>query len=701
MLEVKKVHIVSMSHLDVGYTGDISDTLNSYFTDFFPTAIRVQESIDSMRLNADSDTDSNIDYELHYVTHPWIVYLYLNCDSLTELEADLGKPVVCPTPDEIKAFEKAVQTGTITWHAMPMNFQIEFMNAEVFSFALKLTHDLDDRFNLPRKATMSQRDVPGMTRGVIPLLSKEGVKAITVGVNGGVCPPQVPNVFRWQTGKDSVVASFHPGGYPDEYACGGAGIQGCNEQSAGPLARRDCMVAGGEAFCFQFRTDNTGPPTTAEEVIVGFDIVRTQFPGARTKVIAGDLDDFFAAAALDQNLPVVTGEIGDVWIQGVASDPLKASRTIRMQRAFSKYVNAHGMEDENLMKSGAYLLKLTEHTWGLSDLNGKDDDWTNEKLEEQYSNGDFTENLDDWNVQRDFAKFAKEALPDGHELKAEWQDILDRKAPAKPVMGDDYGIVDEREFVCNGVGIAFGESGALKFGQMKIAELSYNNLGEDVYNVTASSCDAVFGGKDKSGNYEGGATQRNVAELQNLYKAAGTGTGTDCDFWAQIKIDGMGAPEDAWVRFNMLDDRAIKVTLQVFDKVKTRFNEAAYLTFVDEVGEEGEGRKWSMNKLGHVVGFGEAVRGGNVITHAVDSVNVGLDGVGLTSFDAPVLSPINSKLNDRPSVLMNDQQVVVEEGDVHGVAFNLWNNMWSTNYMFFYPFNDEDKDISYEFVVSL
>ena len=31
---------------------------------------------------------------------------------------------------------------------------------------------------------MSQRDVPGMTRSVIPLLLASGVTAITVGVNG-------------------------------------------------------------------------------------------------------------------------------------------------------------------------------------------------------------------------------------------------------------------------------------------------------------------------------------------------------------------------------------------------------------------------------------------------------------------------------------------------------------------------------------
>ena len=111
--EVSKVHVVSMSHLDVGYTGSIAFTLNSYFAgiqerrerqspvyiqqhtyvcirtdppsptlrdapscttvctvmhrdaDFFPTAIRVQQELD----------DAGRPETLHYITHPWLVYM--------------------------------------------------------------------------------------------------------------------------------------------------------------------------------------------------------------------------------------------------------------------------------------------------------------------------------------------------------------------------------------------------------------------------------------------------------------------------------------------------------------------------------------------------------------------------------------------------------------------------------------------------
>ena len=243
-------------------------------------------------------------------------------------------PLACPNATLLEAFEAAVRRGTIAWHAGPMNMQFEFMTAGALGAALDVAKALDDRFGLPPKATLSQRDVPGMTRAVVPLLAAANVSGVSVGVNGGVCPPWVPRLFRWRAGGAEVVAGWHPGGYPDAYACPGASMLECTERLAGTLARKECAVAGDEALCFAFRTDNTGPPRTAEEVSRGFDVARSQFPGAR--VVAGDLDAFYAHAAADAALPVVTQEIGDVWIPGVASDVRKAKVTRRMRDAAAR-----------------------------------------------------------------------------------------------------------------------------------------------------------------------------------------------------------------------------------------------------------------------------------------------------------------------------------------------------------------------------
>ena len=55
---------------------------------------------------------------------------------------------------------------------------------------------------------MSGRDVPGLTRSILPLLKKHGVKGISVGTNGCVEPS-----FPWAGGK---IASGQPFVWRDE-----------------------------------------------------------------------------------------------------------------------------------------------------------------------------------------------------------------------------------------------------------------------------------------------------------------------------------------------------------------------------------------------------------------------------------------------------------------------------------------------------
>ena len=75
--------------------------------------------------------------------------------------------------------------------------------------------------------TYSQRDVPGMTRGAIPLLAKHGVKAVTIGENDAASPLDLPPILLWkdrQSGQE-VMGLFHPHGYgnAEEAAAAGAG----------------------------------------------------------------------------------------------------------------------------------------------------------------------------------------------------------------------------------------------------------------------------------------------------------------------------------------------------------------------------------------------------------------------------------------------------------------------------------------------
>lgn len=56
-----------------------------------------------------------------------------------------------------------------------------------------------------------------------------------------------------------------------------------------------------------------------------YEILRAEFPKA--VLVSGTLENFFASFddQIKDTLPLITNEIGDTWIQGIASDPKKNS----------------------------------------------------------------------------------------------------------------------------------------------------------------------------------------------------------------------------------------------------------------------------------------------------------------------------------------------------------------------------------------
>ena len=78
----------------------------------------------------------------------WLVSLYLDCPP--------GLGLDCPNATAVAAFEDAVRRGDVYWHAYPFNMQSEVADASLLAAAVSLTHDLDSRFGLPPKITVSQ-----------------------------------------------------------------------------------------------------------------------------------------------------------------------------------------------------------------------------------------------------------------------------------------------------------------------------------------------------------------------------------------------------------------------------------------------------------------------------------------------------------------------------------------------------------------
>ena len=113
----------------------------------------------------------------------WYMSMYLRCPP--------GIGLHCPSDAQKDDLRAAIAAGDVTWHAFPHNAELEAGSATVIDAGLNLTHALDDDLRVPRKTVLSQRDVPGLTRAMIPLLMRRGVKAVSVGVNGASMYPRV------------------------------------------------------------------------------------------------------------------------------------------------------------------------------------------------------------------------------------------------------------------------------------------------------------------------------------------------------------------------------------------------------------------------------------------------------------------------------------------------------------------------------
>lgn len=438
---ITKVYIVFSNHLDIGYTDNINGSCagavtNRYFHDHFPNAINT-----SAMFRAVAKTNKNRRYR--WMTQSWLVSVFRNCASSKININGPASPsdLICPNATALAAFEAAAKAGDIGWHAFPHNAEPETLPASIFDAGLNITFEQDDFIGHAHRMTLSQRDVPGMTRAVIPLLTKRGVKAVSVGENNAVAPPNVPNAFVWRDAPsgESVLALFHPKGYgrrrrrrrrldgsyypsendePDD----GASIIVNNDGSVHIDREKDCTTVpfSGVAICYAWNHDNQGPHTFTSANAI-FDAAEKIFPQA-VAVASDAFDDFVTdVQPFLHHLPVVEREIGDTWIYGASSDPLKVAKARAAYRAREACVNAGACDaksEPHLRDFDRLLIKISEHTWGwkggsmMKPVNRRTGgSYNNTMLEHNIAtNPDYINGMKAWVEQRAFLDNAVSAL---------------------------------------------------------------------------------------------------------------------------------------------------------------------------------------------------------------------------------------------------------------------------------------------------
>ena len=447
--QLKNVHVVFMNHLDVGYngipkTGFINNVLNTYFMEYFPRAVQMADEMQKI------DPDSGF----IYTTHSWLLYLYLNCPKDFVLN---NITLYCPTPEEVQAMEQALKSGHVTWHAGPMNMQVELMPSPLIKMAVQMSDELSKKYKCCSQV-WSLRDVPGMTGGAVPTLLKNNIKAISIGVNPGSAPPAVPKLFQWRpynTTDDTIIAMWHPGGYPLN--------PGSSLSSPGGISIMDSTISAedGEALVFAFRTDNSGPPTSILEIQTAFYVLREQYPGA--KVFASTMDNFVNAINMS-SLPIVCGEVGDTWIQGIASDP----RKMILYRAAAKALTTCSLDSacqysDSLPSFIPYLIKLPEHTWGLPSVHTTAN-WSNDDFQKVKNSSAFVNAAQSWLEQRQFFNVTQELILNNRndDIYKYFVDVISDLQLTLPDMANFVSVDPSTTFkIENKALIAFGSDGSI------------------------------------------------------------------------------------------------------------------------------------------------------------------------------------------------------------------------------------------------
>jgi Domain of unknown function (DUF5054) len=650
--QVKRVLVMFKCHFDAGFIDTQAAVVRKYFTEYFPAAIRVAET---MRQTGSC--------RYVWTTGSWLLYEYLEQAS----------------PEDRRRMEQAIANGDIAWHALPFSWQTELMDPSMISGGLGLSKSLDRRFG--RTTTGAKMtDVPGHTRGLIGPLSAGGVKFLDIGVNGASTPAAVPGLFAWKDLKGaSLVVMYH-----HEY---------------GAVMR----VPGSDlAVAIVVADDNSGPHKP-EEIVKTCTDLKHQFPNAQ--IIATNLAEIAnAVEPFQANLPVVKQEIGDSWIHGVASDPLKLARyreVARLRRGWLGEQKLHAGDPTDLALL-RHLLLEPEHTWGTDTKTWLDfDHYTPHDLAEMLHTRNYEVVQHSWVEKRQDLFDGIATLP--APLRDQAQSAVHQLEAAEPRLTNPSTHPGAKEWETKHFVLALDPgTGAISHLHSKrsgrewasadhpLALFSYQTLSPEDYsrffaNYVISTEDWAKKDFGKPNIERFGAEHRDwLPSLAELQVAEDAGAHR---MLARLQIvdaealqSGRAAfPEKMYLELVLPKaEPVINLNFYWFQKSATRLPEALWLTFDPIVsGQEG----WTMDKSGEKVSPFDVVSAGNRHMHAVStgfSHTGGKDSIFVETLDSPVIA-----LGEKSPLNFSTSQPDL----TGGVHCNLFNNAWGTNYIMWFAEN--------------
>ncbi|TAV74643.1 DUF5054 domain-containing protein [Rhizobium leguminosarum] len=621
----KRVHLVFKTHLDIGFTDHAEKVRRQYHERFIPQAIETAK-----HFHAENPDEP----KFIWTTGAWLIWDHLNSRSA----------------GEVAALEQAIERGLIRWHGLPFTTHTELMSPDLFRAGLSYSQELDRRFG---KTTIAAKmtDVPGHTLGMVPLLAEAGIRFLHLGVNTASPPPDVPDIFRWRAPSGEEVVVMYQRSYGET-----------------------CFPDGFEdGLSFAHTNDNMGPqsvPQTAE----AYRELRAREPDALIR--AATLEDYGAILWSErESFPVVELELGDSWIHGSGSDPVKTARFLALQRLYDRFA-ADGL-DARRLAFGRGLAMVAEHTCGVDIKSYLRDDkaWSRADFEAaRRSDYRFAYTEASWDEQRAYLDQAVSQL-----------DQTDRKA-AEAVLA---------EFAAPAVIEGVGRELRLQAGGWSIA---LEGASGDVAEITSPSGRTISGRNGsliayRYESYDAGDVVRHMetylthrqewavldhdkpglahsgAALSKVFLPAleaTDGAGILLSMPAEA-VQKFGAPPHVMLHFLAEGDR-LDLRLTLHDKPANRMPEASFLSFTpDGAGD------WNVRKMGLWHRSRNIATSGGAQLQAVTSARCDLADGPLTieTFDAPLVAPQGSDFMTFCRTLPDFTA---------GIRFNLHNNKWGTNF---------------------
>lgn len=632
-MEIKKVLVIFKTHLDIGFTDTAENVIKKYFDVFIPGAVNTAQVLN----------ERGGEERFKWTTGSWLIHEYLRTHR--------GR--------KAKALRDAIKNGDICWHGLPFTTHTEIMSKELFSYGLSLSQQLDTKF---KKKTIAAKmtDVPGHTKAMIPYLRKAGIELLHIGVNPASAVPDVPEIFRWQADNGDRITVIYNGEYGNFTRLGDTGV----------------------ALYFAHTLDNIGGPTP-EDVIATFDSLRQQLPGA--EIVAAELNDAaLVLREIEATLPVIKDEIGDSWIHGTATDPLKISQFRHLLRYY-----ADMPEGENKEALARGLIMIPEHTWGLDEKTHLNENKYYQKnyfrarrFQKHYLKMEWS-----WGEQRNFMYNAIYEMK-GDEREYIWNAITDAQRP--PISEEGFTEINlNEEIAFDGGKITFGDNGTitgLTLNNYVIADkkhilcdymyelftyedyIRYHNKYHRIEDSWAYEDFTKIGMDDAIKEHSCHRPEARVFADKNRFLIKYTFSGFICE--------DFGAPRNADMLITIEGDN-VYFDFCWFNKDINRTAEAIFMGF----NPIATNRK--ISKLGQLVSPDRVVSGGNRNLHATDE-GIFFNELSLISLDATVVSPGKPHLVDFPDEIPPAKE---------GFYFNLYNNTWGTNFPMWYA---EDARFRFE-----